>query len=117
MEKIKNTPKTSGEDAKTHSKRVWKILKPKKVLLISTDPAHSLGDAFKMPFGAEPTPVGSAVPNLSVMEINPEQFLKDEIGIFFFEFPTRFECVFRLLHSFRVYFVRYECGFQENGLL
>ncbi len=38
-------------------------------LLVSTDPAHSLGDVFDMPIGNEETPLG---PNLSGLEIDPE---------------------------------------------
>ncbi|EER09929.1 arsenical pump-driving ATPase, putative [Perkinsus marinus ATCC 50983] len=50
----------------------------RKVLLLSTDPAHSLGDAFRTRFGGEPTPV-PGVPNLDVLEINPQTYLKDEL--------------------------------------
>ncbi len=50
----------------------------RKVLLISTDPAHSLSDAFRMQFTGEPQQV-SGIPNLEVMEVNPQKFLKDEI--------------------------------------
>jgi arsenite-transporting ATPase len=38
-------------------------------LLVSTDPAHSLGDVFDMPIGNEETPLG---PNLTGLEIDPE---------------------------------------------
>jgi arsenite/tail-anchored protein-transporting ATPase len=51
----------------------------KKVLLISTDPAHSLSDAFRQKFTGEPTPIPS-VPNLHVMEVNPEKYLKSELN-------------------------------------
>eukprot|EP01052_Picozoa_sp_SAG31_P013823 SAG31_NODE_842_length_11586_cov_9.084966_8_plen_147_part_00 len=50
----------------------------RKVLLISTDPAHSLGDAFRMEFCGEPRMV-TGVPNLEVMEVNPETNLQAEI--------------------------------------
>jgi arsenite-transporting ATPase len=51
----------------------------RKVLLISTDPAHSLSDAFRLDFGdGEPHAIPS-VPNLHVMEVNPETNLQDEI--------------------------------------
>eukprot|EP01125_Pyxidicula_operculata_P013220 TRINITY_DN4371_c0_g1_i2.p1 TRINITY_DN4371_c0_g1~~TRINITY_DN4371_c0_g1_i2.p1 ORF type:complete len:321 (+),score=76.47 TRINITY_DN4371_c0_g1_i2:3-965(+) len=48
------------------------------VLLISTDPAHSLGDAFRMSFSGEPTPI-EGVPGLDVMEIDPTVVLNSEI--------------------------------------
>ena len=51
----------------------------RKVLLISTDPAHSLGDAFKLEFSGEPTVI-PGVPNLEVMEVNPETNLQEEIS-------------------------------------
>ena len=50
----------------------------RKVLLISTDPAHSLSDAFRQNFSGEPQNV-TGVPNLHVMEVNPESFLREEI--------------------------------------
>lgn len=51
----------------------------KRVLLVSTDPAHSLGDAFLMKFNDQPTPV-PGVPNLKVMEIDPSETMKSELG-------------------------------------
>eukprot|EP00397_Hematodinium_sp_SG-2012_P033003 GEMP01035202.1.p1 GENE.GEMP01035202.1~~GEMP01035202.1.p1 ORF type:complete len:547 (-),score=132.59 GEMP01035202.1:306-1946(-) len=50
----------------------------RKVLLISTDPAHSLGDAFRMEFSSEPTTIPD-LPNLQVMEIDPQATLQAEI--------------------------------------
>jgi arsenite-transporting ATPase len=51
----------------------------KKVLLISTDPAHSLSDAFRpLQFSGEPMDVPGA-PGLQVMEIDPSLILKREL--------------------------------------
>lgn len=50
----------------------------RRVLLISTDPAHSLGDAFRMKFSGTPTTIPES-PNLQVMEVNPESYLQEEI--------------------------------------
>ena len=41
----------------------------KRVLLVSTDPAHSTSDIFEMPIGPEPTPL---LPNLHGLEIDSE---------------------------------------------
>merc|ERR1719272_353273 len=52
----------------------------KRVLLISTDPAHSLSDAFRMQFSNVPTPILPDLPNLEVMEVNPADTMKKELA-------------------------------------
>ncbi|KAF4734447.1 hypothetical protein FOZ62_022659 [Perkinsus olseni] len=62
----------------TSSAIAMQLAYTRKVLLLSTDPAHSLGDAFRTRFGGEPTPV-PGVPNLDVLEINPHTYLAEEL--------------------------------------
>lgn len=47
----------------------WARFKPGKVLLISTDPAHSLSDSFEQPIGDEITPI-QGEPNLLALAID-----------------------------------------------
>jgi arsenite-transporting ATPase len=47
-----------------------------RVLLVSTDPAHNLSDAFGQKFGSTPTAVTS-VPNLFCLEVDSDAALKD----------------------------------------
>lgn len=54
--------------------------KSRRVLLISTDPAHSLSDAFRMNFSNVPTPILPDLPNLEVMEVNPAETMKAELA-------------------------------------
>jgi len=50
----------------------------KRILLVSTDPAHSLSDAFRCEFSNEPTSPG--VENLHVMEVDPTETMQRELN-------------------------------------
>lgn len=49
----------------------------KKVLLVSTDPAHSLGDAWRTTFSNVPS---SPIENLDVMELDPSETMENELA-------------------------------------
>lgn len=53
-----------------------KIYPSKKILIISSDPAHSLGDSLGMSIGAHKVTV-DGVPNLEALEIEPAPLLED----------------------------------------
>lgn len=48
----------------------------KRVLLVSTDPAHSLGDAWRTSFSNVPS---SPIENLDVMELDPSEMMEKEL--------------------------------------
>jgi len=52
------------------------INKDKRILLVSTDPAHSLGDSFDFRVGNQITPIKDA-PGLSALEIDASELLED----------------------------------------
>ena len=53
-----------------------------RILLISTDPAHSLKDAFRQPFvPGKPTRVeGNYAGTLDVLEVDPNESLEGEVS-------------------------------------
>ena len=48
----------------------------RRVLLISTDPAHSLSDVFGQPFADDPRRVSAGPPNLHVRELDPARVFR-----------------------------------------
>jgi arsenite/tail-anchored protein-transporting ATPase len=50
----------------------------KRTLIVTTDPASNLADVFEQPIGHQVTPI-AAVPNLSAMEIDPDQATREYI--------------------------------------
>ena len=53
-----------------------------RTLIISTDPAHNLSDAFNQQFSGEATPVAGA-PNLFALEIDPKKSMEMTSAAFF----------------------------------
>ena len=58
-----------GKTTVSASTALWMAKSGKKTLVISTDPAHSLGDSLEMNIGHFPTPIRE---NLYAVEVDPE---------------------------------------------
>lgn len=66
-----------GKTSCASSSAIWAAEHGRKTLIISTDPAHSLGDSLGMKLSpGEPTPV-IGVDNLAALEINPKVNMAD----------------------------------------
>lgn len=70
-----------GKTSSAASSAIWAAEHGRKTLIISTDPAHSLGDSLGMELepGA-PTPIPE-VPHLTAMEINPKASMSEIQGL------------------------------------
>eukprot|EP00392_Amoebophrya_sp_AT5.2_P014155 g14297.t1 len=64
----------------TSSALAAQLAKDKKILLVSTDPAHSTSDAWAQQFGREPEAV-KQLPNLEVVELDPKAALRKEMEV------------------------------------
>ena len=60
-----------GKTTTSASTAVWLADSGLKVLLVSSDPAHSTSDSLGVELSSEPTPV-EGVPGLFGLELNPE---------------------------------------------
>ena len=70
-----------GKTSCASSSAIWAAEHGKNTLIISTDPAHSLGDSLGMVLApGEPTPV-TGVKNLTALEINPKINMAEFQGI------------------------------------
>ena len=70
-----------GKTSCASSSAIWAAEHGRNTLIISTDPAHSLGDSFGMELPpGEPTPV-KGVKNLTALEINPKVNMAEFQGI------------------------------------
>jgi len=70
-----------GKTSCASSSAIWAAEQGRNTLIISTDPAHSLGDSLGMELApGEPTPV-TGVKNLTALEINPKINMAEFQGI------------------------------------
>ncbi|MFX1239024.1 MAG: ArsA family ATPase, partial [Promethearchaeota archaeon] len=70
-----------GKTSSAASSGIWAAEQGRNTLIISTDPAHSLGDSLGMELSpGVPTPV-DGVPNLTALEINPEVNMSEYQGL------------------------------------
>ncbi|MFX1275173.1 MAG: ArsA family ATPase [Promethearchaeota archaeon] len=70
-----------GKTSSAASSAIWAAEQGRNTLIISTDPAHSLGDSLGMDLPpGEPTPV-IGVPNLTALEINPKANMSELQGL------------------------------------
>ena len=70
-----------GKTSCAASSAIWAAEHGRNTLIISTDPAHSLGDSFGMEFPpGEPTPV-EGIENLTALEINPKANISEFQGL------------------------------------
>lgn len=70
-----------GKTSCASSSAIWAAEHGRNTLIISTDPAHSLGDSLGMELApGEPTPV-TGVKNLTALEINPKTNMAEFQGI------------------------------------
>ncbi len=70
-----------GKTSCASSSAIWAAEHGRNTLIISTDPAHSLGDSLGMELApGEPTPV-TGVKNLTALEINPKINMAEFRGI------------------------------------
>ncbi|MBD3341052.1 MAG: AAA family ATPase [Candidatus Lokiarchaeota archaeon] len=70
-----------GKTSSASSAAIWAAEQGRNTLIISTDPAHSLGDCLGMEFAPGiPTPV-EGVKNLTALEINPKANMSEFKGL------------------------------------
>ena len=70
-----------GKTSSAASAAIWTAEQGRNTLIISTDPAHSLGDSLGMELTpGEPTPV-DGVPKLTALEINPKANMAEFQGL------------------------------------